>query len=175
MTAASPDARAARRSGTLRVGGAWLLAMLLFGTGAPAGADQIIGGGAVVSLDNGWVDLSCTDLVVAGTLNLNQGTYVNVHDVIIPAGGALYGGSGAITFSGKVTTMPGGLYVRQSAHVHRNPMCLGVFYDGDEMPIPTLGNSALIALAALMLWLAGLFLGEGGYDDIGAKKKGQRK
>jgi hypothetical protein len=173
MTAASLDARAARRSGTLRAGTAWLLAALLSGIGAPAGADQIIGSGGVVSIAGGRVDLSCTDLVVAGTLNLNQGTYTNVRDVKVLAGGALYGGSGALTYAGTLVVSPGGVFQPQSAKIQHNPVCLGQMYTGE--PVPTLRDGALLALAALMLWLASLYLGEKGVLRQRCKTKGQGK
>jgi hypothetical protein len=173
MTEASLGARDARRSSTLRVGAAWLLAVLLSGIGAPAGADQVVGSGGVFALGGGRVDLSCTDLIVAGTLNLNQGTYVNVRNVNVLPGGTFNGGSGAITYSGALVVSPGGLFLPQAAQVTHNPLCLGQLYS--SVPIPTLWDGALLALAVLVLWLANLYLGEKGVLRHRGQTKGQGK
>ena len=141
---------------------AWLMAMLLSCIGTPAGADQVIAAGGLVSLGGGRIDLACTDLIVGGTLNVDQGTYINIRDVHILAGGVLNGGSGSITYAGSFSVDPGGQYNQQSAVVQRNPVCLGVFFGADPVQVPTLGNTALIALAALLLWLGSLVLGEKG-------------
>jgi hypothetical protein len=175
MTAASLGARASRRSGQVKVGVAWLLAVLLACIGAPAGADQRIGAGGLVSQGNNNVDLSCTDLIIAGTLNVNQATYVNVRNVNILAGGVLNGGSGSITYSGSFVVDPGGQYNQQSAAVQRNPFCLGISFGADPVSIPALGNTALIVLAALLLWLASLILGEKGVLRHRGKMKGADK
>jgi MYXO-CTERM domain-containing protein len=65
-----------------------------------ARADLVVPANAVVDLGGGTIDLACTDLVVAGTLQVGSGQVVNVRNVTIQAGGVLHGGSGVIALGG---------------------------------------------------------------------------
>lgn len=65
-----------------------------------ARADLVIPANAIVNLGGGTTDLACTDLVIAGTLQLGSGQVVNARNVTIQAGGVLNGGSGIIELGG---------------------------------------------------------------------------
>jgi hypothetical protein len=56
-----------------------------------AHADLVVPAGSVVNLGSGTVDLACTDVIVAGTLQLASGSIVNARHVTIQAGGAIDG------------------------------------------------------------------------------------
>lgn len=77
-------------------------ACLLLATGA-YGAITIPAGGSL-SLANGAMDMGCTDITVAGNLQVGSALITNVHNVAIQAGtspdGTLDGGSGSITLAG---------------------------------------------------------------------------
>lgn len=67
---------------------------------APAHADLTVPAGGLVTLGPGIVDLACTDLVVAGTLQINGGALKNVRNVSIQPGGVVSGGTGLIEVAG---------------------------------------------------------------------------
>jgi hypothetical protein len=75
----------------------------MFAAGRPALADWIVPPGSTVNLGNGTVDLSCTDLIVSGTLQLAAGGVVNARHVTILPGGTIDGGAGTITLGGNWT------------------------------------------------------------------------
>jgi hypothetical protein len=79
---------------------AWVFA--LFSAGV-AQADYIVAAGGTTNLASGVVDLACTDLVVAGTLQIASGTMQNVRNVTIQSGGTIDGGSGLIQLGGNWT------------------------------------------------------------------------
>lgn len=85
----------------------WLRAItvsmcLLLSTGAD-GAITVPAGGSL-SLAGGAMDLGCTDITVAGNLQVGSAAITNVRNVAIQAGtspdGTLDGGSGSITLAG---------------------------------------------------------------------------
>jgi hypothetical protein len=120
------------------------------------GAQLIPAGGRAI-LGSGLFDLSCTDLSVEGVLDTGSGIYVNVRNVTVAPSGAIQGG-GAIYYSGTLTVggtiQPG---VSLIVNPPSNLACPGpagpVGPAGAEV-IPTLGNSMIVALAMLLLWLA---------------------
>ncbi len=65
-----------------------------------AAADVTVPANAVGSLNGGTLDLGCTDLIVAGTLQVGSGQVLKVRNVTIQPGGALDGGSGSIELGG---------------------------------------------------------------------------
>ena len=65
-----------------------------------ARSDLVIPANGVVNLGGGTTDLACTDLVIAGALQLGSGRVVNARNVTIQAGGVLDGGSGIIELGG---------------------------------------------------------------------------
>lgn len=65
-----------------------------------ARADLIVPASAQLSLGSGVVDLSCTDLVVGGALQVASGSLRNIRNVTIQPGGSLNGGSGLIEVAG---------------------------------------------------------------------------
>jgi hypothetical protein len=77
-------------------------ACLLFAMGA-YGSITVPAGGSL-SLAGGAMDLGCTDMTVAGNLQIGSALITTVHDVTIQAGtspdGTLDGGSGLITLAG---------------------------------------------------------------------------
>ncbi len=77
-------------------------ACLLLATGA-YGTITVPAGGSL-SLAGGAMDLGCTDMTVAGNLQVGSALVTSVHDVTIQAGttpdGTLDGGSGSITLAG---------------------------------------------------------------------------
>ena len=130
-----------------------LVAALIMCVSVAAHADERIGVGGISSVNNGTVNLGCTDLIVTGTLNVNQGTYFNVRNVSVLAGGRLNGGTGSLTLSGTFTVVPGGLYNQQQLVVRRDSVCAALLAP-EARPIPTLHSPLLFMLAALMLWVA---------------------
>jgi hypothetical protein len=77
------------------------LAMLVAGLCAhDARADLIVPAGAQYALSSGLTDLACTDVVVAGTLQVQSGSLVNVRHLTILSGGSVDGGSGSIELGG---------------------------------------------------------------------------
>jgi hypothetical protein len=146
------SSRSARMKSAVYGAAAALLCIAL-----PAAADYRVGSGATASIATGRVNLSCTDLVVSGTLNLDGGTIYNVRDVIVQPGGLLVGGNGSITLSRSFTVIPNGQFLPQQSHVQYDTNC------GPGSPvaaIPTLGDGMLAVLAALLASTALLVLRE---------------
>jgi hypothetical protein len=130
-------------------------AVVLGCTAVPASADQRIGSGGFVPVANGTVNLGCTDLVVAGTLDIDQGTYFNVRNVHVLAGGVLNGGAGSLTLSGSLSVDSGGQFNRQQLALQTDTACgKAAPVTDDALAVPTLANAMLAALAALLLLLA---------------------
>ena len=65
-----------------------------------ARADLIVPANSQTNLNSGIADLSCTDVVVAGTLNVDAGALKNVRNFTIQPGGVVNGGSGVIEVGG---------------------------------------------------------------------------
>jgi len=65
-----------------------------------ARADLIVPANSQTNLNSGVADLSCTDVVVAGTLNVDAGALKNVRNFTIQPGGVVNGGSGVIEVGG---------------------------------------------------------------------------
>lgn len=132
------------------------LGALLLGLVGNAQADHRIGAGGEVSLAGGTIALGCTDLVIAGTLNFDSGTYRAVRNVTVLAGGVLHGGTGTLRLSGSFTVAPGGLYDPQQLSVMPAAEC-GAVAPAPVQPmlVPTL-NDVLLAALALLLFSMGL-------------------
>jgi hypothetical protein len=130
---------------------AWLL-LALCCVAPMAMAAQIIPAGGKTLVFSGLFDLACTDLTVGGVLDTGTGTYVNVRNVTVGPSGVIQG-TGSINYSGTLTTsgtvQPG---VKLVVNSPSNLACPG--------PVPTLGTSMLLALAMLLLGLAGLAMRE---------------
>ena len=146
------------RAATARRFGDWgRLRLLALCVVAPAAmASQIIPVGGKVILHNGFTNLSCTDLIVGGTLDIGTGTYVNVRNVTVASSGAIQG-TGAIIYSGALSvsgTIQG--TVRLVVNPPPNVACpAGPPLPGKVVnPAPTLSSSMLVALATLVLVLA---------------------
>ena len=97
---------------------AWVFAF--FAAGA-AHADLIVAAGATTNLANGVVDLACTDLIVAGTLQIASGTMQNVRNVTIQGGGTIDGGSGVIQVGGNWTN--NGSFAANAGEVDFRDVC----------------------------------------------------
>jgi hypothetical protein len=67
---------------------------------ALAAADVIVPSNAIVNLNGSTLDLGCTDLVVAGMLQIGSGQVLNARNVTIQSGGVIVGGSGTIELGG---------------------------------------------------------------------------
>lgn len=65
-----------------------------------AHADLVVPAGGNLSLNGGTSNLSCTDVVVAGTLNIDSGSLTGVRNVSIQAGGSITVTSGTLSLSG---------------------------------------------------------------------------
>ncbi len=109
-----------------RVRAQWFAWLLLFVCGVLAAhvarADLIVPGGSLVSLGPGVIDLACTDVIVAGTLQINSGQLKNVRSVTISAGGAIDGGSGLIEVGGNWTNA--GSFLAGSGTVNFRDLCV---------------------------------------------------
>lgn len=66
-------------------------------------ADLFVPASAILSVDGGTINLACTDLVVAGTVQVATGNISNVRNLAIMPGGVVEGGSGLITVGGDWT------------------------------------------------------------------------
>ncbi len=86
-----------------------------------AHADLVVPAGAQYSLSTGSVDLSCTDIVVAGTLRLGPGVAVNVRNVVIQPGGLIDGGSGSLSLGGNWTNV--GTFISGTSAVAFRDIC----------------------------------------------------
>ncbi len=125
--------------------------LLVVAVATSASADETIGAGGVVSLSGGSLDLGCTDLFIAGTLNLDQGTLLNVRNLSVLPGGVLNGGSGSFSVAGDFTVNPAGQYNPEGATaLPGNPACA----EPAPAPVPAMGAGGLIALLAVLLGLA---------------------
>jgi len=96
-----------------------LLACLL--ACSAARADLIVPSGGLISLAPGVVDLACTDVIVAGTLQVNSGQLNNVRSVTIQPGGVIDGGSGTIQVAGNWTN--GGTFNAGTGTVNFRDLC----------------------------------------------------
>ena len=134
---------------------AWAMAAVLGCAVLPASADERVGAGGFIPVADGTVNLGCTDLVVAGKLNIDQGTYFNVRNVHVLAGGVLNGGSGSLTLSGGFSVDSGGQFNRQQLALQTSTACGKVVpVANDALPVPTLANAMLAVLVALLLLIA---------------------
>lgn len=125
--------------------------LLVVAVATSASADQTIGAGGVVSLCDGSVDYCCTDLFIAGTLNLDEGTLLNVRNLTVLAGGVLNGGSGSYSVAGDFTVQPGGQFnPEESTALPGNLTCA----DPAPAPAPAMGVAGLMALLTVLLGLA---------------------
>lgn len=123
---------------------ACVAAAVLLGVALPAVADYRVGAGGTAPLATGRINLACTDLIVAGTLDLGGGAIYNIRDVIVQPGGLLIGGTGSITLSRDFVVQSGGQYLAQSSQLQYDTVC------GPGRSIPTLGDAMLALLAALL-------------------------
>jgi hypothetical protein len=97
------------------------VASFAFAGAPPALADFVVPANAVVNLGSGTVDLACTDLIVAGTLQVASGSIVNARHVTIQAGGTIDGGSGAIALGGDWTNS--GQFIAGTSVVRFRDLC----------------------------------------------------
>jgi MYXO-CTERM domain-containing protein len=63
-------------------------------------ADLVVPSGGSYALNGGSTDLACTDVIVAGTLQIDSGSLTSVRNLIIQAGGSITATSGTISLSG---------------------------------------------------------------------------
>lgn len=66
----------------------------------PAWAAMEVPAGTASNISGGVFDLACSDLVVAGTLGVDNGQINNVRNVVIQPGGVINGNIGLISLSG---------------------------------------------------------------------------
>lgn len=88
---------------------------------ALAAADFIVPANAIGSINGGTLNLGCTDLIVAGTLQLGGGQVLNVRNVTIQGGGTIDGGSGVIQVSGNWTAS--GSFTSRTGEVDFRDLC----------------------------------------------------
>ena len=96
-------------------------ATLLWLQSVPAAADFIVPANSVVSLNGGTLDLGCTDLIVAGILQVGSGKVLNARNVMVQPGGAFNGGSGVIEVGGN--WLGNGGFVAGSGTVRFRDLC----------------------------------------------------
>jgi hypothetical protein len=118
-----PDARCgALRDGLLaRIALAGVVTLAALASARPAHADLVVPANSVLNLAGGTVDLACTDLIVAGTLQVASGTVLNARHVTIQAGGTIDGGSGTIALGGDWTNA--GQFVAGTSAVRFRDLC----------------------------------------------------
>jgi hypothetical protein len=95
--------------------------LFAFFTAGVAQADYIVAAGGTTNLGSGVVDLACTDLIVAGTLQIASGTMQNVRNVTIQSGGTIDGGSGVIQLGGNWTNS--GSFAASTGEVDFRDVC----------------------------------------------------
>ena len=105
----------------VRVGGRLAALACACVVAAAARADLIVPTNGVTSLNAGVADLSCTDVVVAGALNVNTGSLRNVRNVTIQPGGVINGGSGVIEVAGNWSNS--GSFVAGTSTVNFRELC----------------------------------------------------
>ena len=86
-----------------------------------AAADFVVPPNSVVSLNGGTLDLGCTDLIVAGILQVGSGQVLNARNVTVQPGGAFNGGSGVIEVGGNWSGNGG--FVASSGTVRFRDLC----------------------------------------------------
>ncbi len=87
----------------------------------PVEADLVVPTNGLANLNGGVVDLSCTDLIVGGTLQVGNGSVINARHVTIQAGGVIDGGSGAIELGGDWTDA--GVFLAGTGSVRFRDLC----------------------------------------------------
>ena len=121
-TVVDPDAKV-RQGGLVRSFGA-RMALALCATLAslsPSHADLVVPANGLYQTNGGQTDLACTDVVVAGTLQVNGGGLVNVRHITIQAGGTIDGGSGVVQLGGDWSN--GGTFTPGTSTVRFNDLC----------------------------------------------------
>jgi hypothetical protein len=107
-----------------RSGGAWAL-LFAVGIWSFARADLIVPPNGNTSVNGGTIDLACTDVTVAGTLQLGTGSLINVRNLTIQAGGTIDGGSGTIALGGNWSNA--GTFVAGTSTVQFRDLCSFAF------------------------------------------------
>jgi hypothetical protein len=97
------------------------LTVAAFGTARDAHADLVVPANSVMNLASGTVDLACTDLVVAGTLQLASGSILNARHVTIQAGGTIDGGTGILALGGNWANA--GQFIAGTSQVRFRDLC----------------------------------------------------
>ena len=95
--------------------------IVLLAGAATTRADLIVPAGSIVTLNAGTADLACTDVTVAGTLQVGAGSLANVRHLTIAPGGLVDGGAGAIALGGNWNNT--GSFVAGSSVVRFRDLC----------------------------------------------------
>ncbi len=74
-----------------------------------------------MNLASGTVDLACTDLIVAGTLQIASGSVLNARHVTIQAGGTIDGGTGILAVGGNWANT--GQFIPGTSQVRFRDLC----------------------------------------------------
>jgi hypothetical protein len=98
-----------------------VFAVAVAGMARVAHADLIIPANSVTNLGGGVVDLACTDLIVAGTLQVTSGSINNIRHVTIQAGGTIDGGSGVMNVGGNWSNA--GQFIPGTSSVRFRDLC----------------------------------------------------
>lgn len=83
---------------------------------APAWADMEVPAGTLSNTSGAVFDLAGSDLLVGGTLGVDDGQIINVRNVIIQPGGVINGGTGLISLSGNWSN--GGTFTAGAGNVN---------------------------------------------------------
>ena len=116
----------------------------------PAAADLLIPQNGKTLVNQGLIDLACTDLSVNGTLN-STGTTRKVLNITVGPTGQVTG-NGTISYSGTLTNNG---FIAPTVTLVLSPEC------GGEQPIPTMSNWMLMVLAGLLMLAGALTNGRG--------------
>jgi hypothetical protein len=136
----APDPREGRAQCLVRLLLAATVAVAIFGGARPAYGDLVVPANSAVTLGSGTLDLSCTDVIVAGTLQLASGTIVNARHVTIQTGGTIDGGSGILTLGGNWTNA--GQFVPGTSAIR--------FRDGCLLPSATIAGNTTFSIASFV-------------------------
>jgi hypothetical protein len=119
---------------------------------APLRADVVVPANGVISLNDGGLELACTDLIVAGTLHVGSAPVTNVRNLQIQPGGVVDATTGTISLGGSFTNQ--GSFAPGSGGLLIGNACGAGPVPDYAVPATTRGGlwllAALLAIAAIL-------------------------
>lgn len=132
--------------GSLRRSAALAACVAALAFAASARADVVVPANGVLSLNDGGLELACTDLIVAGTLHVGSAPVTSVRNFLIQPGGIVDATTGTISVGGSFVNQ--GTFAPGSGGVVFGNACGAG--EAPTRPVPATGPIGLILLAALL-------------------------